>query len=257
MKAVFLIIVLIFSNVIAAQNLSIKQVDTPPRLDEFCLTENSEDCFIRSLSIFVNSNLNLDDVIKENVTGTAYIQFTINQDASITGVRSRSKSKALAEAAEKAIQKLKIAEPAKKDGEPVTINYTLPVSFRKIEINGRNATVEDNSAVHEIPILTAAARAPEIKGYAPEVEAITRTFKNDLREKLLKLNFKEKDISELKISFILNKLKTIEKLVVITPNKRMRNTTRNFMENLQILKPALDKNGQPMDVRIYYNFQFN
>lgn len=256
MKSIIMFALLFLSGSLFAQELSIKQVDTPPRLENFCVDSNTEDCFVKSLSIFVNRNLDFGKRNKME-TGTAYVQFTITDEGNITGVRSRSKAPLLAAAAEKAISKITITEPATKDGKPVTISYTLPVSFRKIEIGDSNATVEDNSAIHDIPDVIHASKAPVMEGFDPTFESVTKTYKSYLRDELTKLNFTPKQIQDLKISFIMNQSGEIETPIIITPDKRLRKFARRMINNVKIIKAALDTNGQPIDVRVTYNFSSN
>ena len=257
MRSILLIFTFLLCHILSAQNLSIKQVDTPPRLVEACMDVNTEECFTRSLSIYVNRNLDFYKLGKNKASGTAYVQFTINSDGTISEVRSRSKSKVLGEVAEESLRKLKIAEPAKKDGKPVSMTYTLPVTFRSIKIGGGKSNFEDRGDRHEVPSVTKAARAPEFEDYTKGLDDITSQFKKDVREKLINMNFQEKEIRELKISFHIDRLRNVKNLVVITPNKHLRKVGKKLIEELKITRPALNENGQPIEVRLSYNFQFD
>jgi protein TonB len=72
---------------------------------------------------------------KENeIQGTVYMGFVVEKDGSITNIevlRSVAGGPGLTKAAEAAVKKLKKFEtPAKNNGKPVRLKYTLPVKFK-------------------------------------------------------------------------------------------------------------------------------
>ena len=68
--------------------------------------------------------------LKEGKTGKVYVQFTIEKDGSIQNPRiARGIHPALDSVALEVISQLPKFQPAKSRGEPVTVNFTLPVTF--------------------------------------------------------------------------------------------------------------------------------
>ena len=68
--------------------------------------------------------------LKEGKTGKVYVQFTIEKDGSIQNPRiARGIHPALDSVALEVISQLPKFQPAKSRGEPVAINFTLPVTF--------------------------------------------------------------------------------------------------------------------------------
>ena len=68
--------------------------------------------------------------LKEGKTGKVYVQFTIEKDGSIQNPRiARGIHPALDSVALEVISQLPNFQPAKSRGEPVAVNFTLPVTF--------------------------------------------------------------------------------------------------------------------------------
>ena len=68
--------------------------------------------------------------LKEGKTGKVYVQFTIEKDGSIQNPRiARGIHPALDSVALEVISQLPKFQPAKSRGEPVAVNFTLPVTF--------------------------------------------------------------------------------------------------------------------------------
>ena len=83
----------------------------------------------------LNANLVYPEMEKENeIQGTVYMGFVVEKDGSITNIevlRSVAGGPGLTKAAEAAVKKLKKFEtPAKNNGKPVRLKYTLPVKFK-------------------------------------------------------------------------------------------------------------------------------
>ena len=68
--------------------------------------------------------------LKEGKTGKVYVQFTIEKDGSIQNPRiARGIHPALDSVALEVISQLPKFQPAKSRGEPIAVNFTLPVTF--------------------------------------------------------------------------------------------------------------------------------
>lgn len=255
-RFLFLILISITSTSIA-QNLSLQNVDVPPRLENICLENNSEECFIKSITIHINQHLDVDKLIKNKAIGTAYVQFTITKEGKVTNTRARAKSKIMAEVATKAIQNLPIASAAIKDGKPVEIVYTLPVTFNTLSIENNSAVFEGETSLNEFVDLTDASVPPKIKSYKKNFEDITHTLKINFKEQLKQMNFKDKHINDLKITFVITKEAMMRNVLVVSNNSKLRNVVTRMLEGLEILEPALNEKNQPIGVRVIYNFGMN
>ncbi|MDX1543583.1 MAG: hypothetical protein R3214_06505 [Christiangramia sp.] len=44
-------------------------------------------------------------------------------------------------------------------------------------------------------------------------------------------------------------------MLVIVPDENLKKATKNIIQGIEILDPALDENGNPVDVRLNYQFE--
>lgn len=81
---------------------------------------------------YIARSVNYPQVAQENgIQGQVVVQFFIDQDGSITNATVlRSVSKELDAEALRVINAMPKWTPAKKDGEPVRVKYTVPVNFK-------------------------------------------------------------------------------------------------------------------------------
>ena len=71
------------------------------------------------------------DAVKNGIQGTVVVQFTVEIDGSIKNIKVvRSKSKSLDKEAVRLMSIMPKWNPRKKDGQPVSAYYTLPIKFR-------------------------------------------------------------------------------------------------------------------------------
>jgi protein TonB len=69
---------------------------------------------------------------ENNIQGKVYVQFVVEKDGSVTGVRVQRGVQGgpnLSKVAENAVRKLKKFAPAKQNGRPVRLVMTIPVNF--------------------------------------------------------------------------------------------------------------------------------
>jgi len=69
---------------------------------------------------------------ENNIQGKVYVQFVVEKDGSVTGVRVQRGVQGgpnLSRVAENAVKKLKKFAPAKQNGRPVRLVMTIPVNF--------------------------------------------------------------------------------------------------------------------------------
>ncbi|MDE7426797.1 MAG: energy transducer TonB [Muribaculaceae bacterium] len=68
---------------------------------------------------------------EENVSGKVTVQFVVNKDGSISGVRVvRGKHPALDKEAERVVKKMPKWNPGRNNGQPVRVTYLLPINFQ-------------------------------------------------------------------------------------------------------------------------------
>ncbi|WP_026914140.1 energy transducer TonB [Christiangramia portivictoriae] len=237
-----------------AQNLSINEVDSPPIIKGFCEGDPSEECFSISISQFMNSNVNIADIIKSKESGKAYIQFTVSEKGEVINVRSRSKFATIARVAEDAIKELTIAEPAMLNDQPVAITYTLPFKFRSLEIGNDSARISGEGDFANISDVKEVATPPEFQGYETGIRNIVDRYKYDLGMKLRQMNYTDKQIDLLKISLIVAANGEISRKMVIHPDRKLQNIVKAEVDKIVIKEPAKNKKGENEKVIISYDF---
>lgn len=80
---------------------------------------------------YIKNNLKYTDIArKTNITGTIYVEFTIEKDGSLTDVHIvRGIGGGLDEAAIKVVESMPKWKPARQGGMPVKIKYQIPITF--------------------------------------------------------------------------------------------------------------------------------
>jgi len=92
-------------------------------------------CFNEQMKKYLQRNLRYPETARENNTqGSIYVEFIINTNGSITGVKPANANKFhdrdLEREALRVISKLPNLKPGKVKGEPVNVRYTIPITFR-------------------------------------------------------------------------------------------------------------------------------
>lgn len=92
-------------------------------------------CFNEQMKKYLQRNLNYPQSAKENnKQGSVYVEFVINSNGSISGVKplktNKINDKDLEKEAIRVISKLPNLKPGKIKGEPVNVRYTIPITFR-------------------------------------------------------------------------------------------------------------------------------
>ena len=88
-------------------------------------------CFKRKISRFVNRKFNTNLVEKLNLKSNQKIftQFTIDKNGTVSDIIVKAPHKALEKEAIRVVQQLPIMTPGKQQNKPVSVKYTLPISF--------------------------------------------------------------------------------------------------------------------------------
>ena len=96
--------------------------------------ENSEDkraCFLENVQSHVRKHFNYPQEAQEQgIQGRVAIMFGINADGDIVDIKSKGPSPILETEAQRIIARLPKMEPAKQNGKPVDVIFSIPITFR-------------------------------------------------------------------------------------------------------------------------------
>lgn len=86
---------------------------------------------LTAMNLFIASNfICLVEVKKLSITGTVYIQFVVNSNGMITGAKVAKGIHPLIDSeALRVVQSMPLWKPGKKNGKPVNISFTVPISI--------------------------------------------------------------------------------------------------------------------------------
>jgi len=87
-------------------------------------------CFQEKIQRHIAKNFHYPEIAQEmGIQGRVYVQFVIEKDGSITGIRTRGPDKNLEKEADRIISKLPKMTPGKQRGRPVRVPFAIPISF--------------------------------------------------------------------------------------------------------------------------------
>ncbi len=88
-------------------------------------------CFQEKMQQHINKNFRYPEIPQEmGIEGRVYVQFVIDKDGSITGIRTRGPDKNLEKEANRIISKLPNMTPGKQRGRAVRVPFSIPITFR-------------------------------------------------------------------------------------------------------------------------------
>ena len=88
-------------------------------------------CFQRKIQIHINKNFRYPEFAqKTGIQGRVFVQFIIDKDGSIVGIRTRGPDKNLEKEAQRIIGKLPTMTPGKQRGRPVRVPFSIPITFK-------------------------------------------------------------------------------------------------------------------------------
>ena len=88
-------------------------------------------CFQEKMARHISKNFRYPEIAQEmGIQGRVYVQFVIDKDGSITGIRTRGPDKNLEKEANRIIAKLPKMTPGKQRGRPVRVPFSIPITFR-------------------------------------------------------------------------------------------------------------------------------
>jgi len=87
-------------------------------------------CFQEKIQRHIAKNFHYPEIAQEmGIQGRVYVQFVIEKDGSITGIRTRGPDKNLEKEADRIISKLPKMTPGKQRERPVRVPFAIPISF--------------------------------------------------------------------------------------------------------------------------------
>ena len=88
-------------------------------------------CFQEKMARHISKNFRYPEIAQEmGIQGRVYVQFVIDKDGSITGIRTRGPDKNLEKEANRIIAKLPKMTPGKQRGKPVRVPFSIPITFK-------------------------------------------------------------------------------------------------------------------------------
>ncbi|WP_170179835.1 energy transducer TonB [Flavivirga rizhaonensis] len=123
--------VIINKDIVIPFNL-IEKAPTLPGCDRVA-KEESKECFQKEMRSHIVENFRYPKTAQENnIEGRVFVLFNINYNGDIANIRSRGPDKSLEEEAVRIIKLLPKMKPAEKDGQPVTVSYGIPITFKSL-----------------------------------------------------------------------------------------------------------------------------
>ena len=88
-------------------------------------------CFQSNIQKHISKNFRYPEIAQEmGIQGRVFVQFIIDKDGSIVGVRTRGPDKNLEKEAQRIIGKLPKMTPGKQRGRPVRVPFSIPITFK-------------------------------------------------------------------------------------------------------------------------------
>ena len=88
-------------------------------------------CFLRKIQIHINKNFRYPEFAqKTGIQGRVFVQFIIDKDGSVVGIRTRGPHPILEIEAKRIISILPKFIPGYVDGKAVRVPFSIPISFK-------------------------------------------------------------------------------------------------------------------------------
>ena len=89
------------------------------------------ECFQNKMNLHIIQNFRYPEFAQKNgIQGRVFVQFFIEKDGNISGIRSRGPHGILERAAERIIEKLPKMTPGYQRGLPVKVPFSIPITFK-------------------------------------------------------------------------------------------------------------------------------
>ena len=101
-----------------------------PGCEKLSETKKTE-CFQDKMNRHITQNFRYPEIAQEKgIQGRVFVQFLIQKDGSIGGIRTRGPDKNLEKEAKRIIDKLPRMTPGRQRGRPVRVPFSIPITFR-------------------------------------------------------------------------------------------------------------------------------
>ena len=131
---ILLILVPIISFSQEKEYLSYDSVERPPiypGCDMNIKNKLLRSCFVKKIQNHIARNFRYPEFAqKTGIQGRVFVQFIIDKDGSIVGIRTRGPDKNLEKEAQRIIGKLPTMTPGKQRGRPVRVPFSIPITFK-------------------------------------------------------------------------------------------------------------------------------
>jgi hypothetical protein len=232
----FLFLFLFLQNSYAQEKVfSLATVDEAPFIKE-CHDPNKDtkECFNQNMSDYVRSTLVTPKTVRDE--GKAYVQFMISETGEIKDVQVRATEKDQKEEIIRILSSLKIKTPAKLNGKFVSMNYSMPVIFKRSVFDSYSTFFETRAK--GLPLASETAYPPLFKNCTAEINK-GQCFQQTTEERILKGVKNAKKGAVLNYYFEIDEDAKVKNVLVMSRNDNAaRLQAMEILENLQIKAPA-------------------
>lgn len=258
-------LLLFYTLNLQSQTFILKEVDKAPVIGDCPDTEENKECFEEFPKIYVQETIDIRNLnLGEN--GKAYVQFEITEEGKIENVRVRSTDEKLEKETRRIIEKIKIKEPAKKDGNAVALLHTIPVTFNNLRSNSYKEFLAQEKAgekaISPSHSLKDVAQPPlyyECLSSANKKECFINSTERKIKSFVtsnaaLKGLINKGEI--VKIYFEVDAHSEVKNPIVAFNNNKVRNALLNFISTFKLEKPALNNKDKPVEIFYQVNLIF-
>ena len=135
MKKLIVILLLMsfisFSQQIGIDFGSVERPPIYPGCDVNLKNKLLRSCIQKKIQNHITKNFKYPEFAqKTGIQGRVFVQFIIDKDGSIVGIRTRGPDKNLEKEAQRIIGKLPTMTPGKQRGRPVRVPFSIPITFK-------------------------------------------------------------------------------------------------------------------------------
>ena len=110
---------------------SVERIPIYPGCDVNTKKKRLRSCFLKKIQNHIAKNFRYPEFAqKTGIQGRVFVQFIIDKDGSIVGIRTRGPDKNLEKEAQRIIGKLPTMTPGKQRGRPVRVPFSIPITFK-------------------------------------------------------------------------------------------------------------------------------
>jgi len=238
---------------------STNEIDTFPSFKEVnCQNLGSQECFKNQMDLHVTENFEYPRVaLEKKLTGKAYVQFKIDSTGTISDIKARGTDKTFEQEAIRIIEQIPQINPAKLNGQSVSIRYSTPISFNLV-LEGKDLSeqkelvidMNDENSEDALKSYDEVAASPIYKGCEDSevgAECFRSKFEKDLAKFITRKNPKTLKI-EAKVYFEIMADNQISELLIISENAAIKKTIEKFFEApSKIMSSAKNFHGKNID----------